>query len=258
MQNTFDGAHSVPVQFREGEKNFQGDLFLPENAQGALPLVLVVHEWWGKTGHVQQRAARISRELGYAALAVDLFGDAKMASSAQEAQALATPLFKDPAIGVHRLQSFVPAASAAVKGPVSIDAGRVASIGYCFGGTQSLNLARVGALPGDARLLGVVSFHGSLSSSLQAKAPVRPRILVLHGGADQMVPPQEVAAFKEEMKNAGAELLFHAYPGALHGFTNPEATERGKKFGIPIAYDEAADRDSWQRMASFLKGLFGR
>lgn len=246
------------VLVQDGDAALQGDLFLPEGAAGALPLVVVVHEWWGKTEHSESRARRIALELGYAALAVDLYGNSRKAANPEEAMGLATPFYKDPMIGVRRLQRFIVAAGEALRRPVSVDHARVAAIGFCFGGTQALNLARAGDLPGDFRLQGVVSFHGGLSSSLKGKAPIQPKVLVLHGGADKMVSAEELAAFHEEMRNAKAELSFHSYPGVLHAFTNPHATENGKKYGIPIAYDEAADRDSWTRMASFLKALFGR
>lgn len=245
------------VVIREGDRSYSGDLLIPEQPRGPLPLVLVTHEWWGKTEHSVARAGRIAEELGYAALAVDLFGTSKPATTVEEAQGLATPFYKDPMTGVRRLQAFIAAAPAALKPPGSIDRSRTAAIGFCFGGTQVLNLARAGELPGGSRLLGVVSFHGGLSAGLKARGPLQAKVLVLHGGADKMVPPEEVEAFREEMRSARADLDFHAYPGVLHGFTNPEATERGRKFQIPIAYDEAADKDSWERMKIFLKGLFG-
>lgn len=244
-------ATSTPVAFKEGGKTFQGDLYLPKNAIGPLPLVVVVHEWWGKSNHPIAQAKRITDEFGYAALAVDLYGDGTTVGTPQEAQALAMPFYKDPSMGVERIQKFIEAAPKS-----SVDVSKVVSIGYCFGGTQSLNLARSGKMPDDAKLLGVVSFHGGLSSSLKSEEPIEAKILVLHGAADKMVTDQDVMAFKEEMTKAHADLTFIAYPGALHAFTDPDATKIGEEFNIPIAYDAKADTDSWQQLKEFLRNTF--
>lgn len=252
-------AHSVPVTVKEGNRVFQGSISIPDSSKGALPLVVVVHEWWGKTEYPEMRANKIADDLGYAALVVDLYGEGKTAQNPQDAQALATPFYQDPNLGVNRIRKFIAAATEAAKqGNAAIDTSKIAAIGYCFGGTQVLNLARAGALPDNEKLVGVVSFHGGLASSLQAQGPIEPKLLVLHGAADKMVKQEEVSAFKDEMKKAKADLVFKAYPGALHAFTNPKATELGKKFQIPVAYDEKADKDSWIQMKSFLKKNFGK
>lgn len=250
-------ASEVNVNLKEGETTYKGTLYLPEKPAGKLPLVVVVHEWWGKTEHPESQAERLADELGYAALAVDLFGDGKTADNPKDAQGLATPFYQNPTQAVKRLQAFVTLAlDEAKEGKATLDPLKVAAIGYCFGGSQVLNLARAGGLEQQGKLLGVVSFHGGLASGLKAKKPMKTKVLVLHGAADKMVSDKEVAAFKSEMKKANAKLEFHAYPGALHAFTNPKATETGKKFGIPVAYDEKADADSWLKMKGFLKGLF--
>jgi len=244
-------ATSSAVTFKEDEKTFRGDLYLPKDMRGPLPLVVVVHGWWGKSHHPVAQAKRIADELGYAALAVDLYGDGKTVGTPQEARALAAPFYDEPSMGVERIQKFIAAAP-----KHSVNVSKIVCIGYCFGGTQSLNLARSGTMPDDARLLGVVSFHGGLSSSLKPQEPIRAKILVLHGGSDKLVTDQEVMAFKEEMKKAHADLTFIAYPGALHAFTDPEATKIGREFNIPIAYDAKADEDSWQKLGDFLRKTF--
>jgi dienelactone hydrolase len=252
-------ASSVPVNVTEAGKEYKGTLFVPSKpAAGPLPLVLVVQEWWGKTAYPDKRAAQIADELGYAALSVDMYGDGKTAETPAEAQALATPFYKNPEMGVKRLQAFAAAAPGAAKlAQVTLDASKTAAIGYCFGGAQVLNLARDGHLPAGETLAAVVSFHGGLASSLKAQPPILPKLLVLHGAADKLVKPEEVKAFKQEMKKDKAKMEFVAYPGAMHAFTNPEATEKGKRYGIPVAYNEAADKASWAKMKKFLKGVFG-
>jgi dienelactone hydrolase len=195
----------------------------------------------------------IADELGFAALAVDMYGEGKTVSTAAEAQALATPFYKNPMLGVDRLRKFAGAAeSSAKQSGFEINTSKIASIGFCFGGSQSLNLARAGGLGDAGKLLGVVSFHGGLASALKAEKPITAKLLVLHGAADQFVKPEEVAAFKTEMKADQADLTFKAYPGASHAFSNPEATEMGKKNHIPVAYQEKAAKDSWAKMKTFL------
>jgi dienelactone hydrolase len=250
-------AQSTPVTVKEGAKSFQGTLFYPDQVKGKLPLVIVVHEWWGKTEYPEMRAQKLADELGYAALAVDLYGEGKSVSTPPEAQALAGPFYKEPTVGVKRLREFAEAVPAAAKkAKISIDSSKIAAIGYCFGGTQVLNLARAGGLSGKEKLLGVVSFHGGLESSIKSSTPIHPKILVLTGAADPMVDEKQVDAFKEEMKKDKADFNVISYPGAKHAFTNPKATELGTKYNIPIAYNAEADQDSWVKMKNFLKGLF--
>jgi dienelactone hydrolase len=251
MTITSFAATSTSVTFNQDGKTFQGDLYLPRNAKGPSPLVIVVHAWWGKSRHPIERAKRIADDLGYAALAVDLYGDGKTVGTPQEAQALAMPFYEDPWMGVERIKKFIEVA------PTNfVDVSSVVSIGYCFGGTQSLNLARSGIMPHGSTLLGVVSFHGGLSSSLKPQEPIKARLLVLHGAADKLVTAQDVLAFKEEMKRASADLTFIAYPGALHAFTDPDSTTIGNTFNIPVAYDAKADEDSWNKLKEFLKESF--
>ncbi|MFL5815091.1 MAG: dienelactone hydrolase family protein [Bdellovibrionia bacterium] len=252
-------AQTTPVDLKEGGKSYKGTLVYPDHAKGSLPLVLVVHEWWGKTEYPEMRARKIADELGYAALAVDLFGEGKTGTTPPEATELAGPFYKDPMIGVKLLQQFAAAApTAAKKAGFSIDSAKIAAIGYCFGGSQVLNLARAGGLTGKEKLLGVVSFHGALESSLKAKSPIKPQILVLTGAADPMVDAKKVEEFKEEMKKDKAQFDVISYPGAKHAFTNQKATELGNKYKMPIAYNAEADADSWQKMKTFLSKIFSK
>jgi dienelactone hydrolase len=234
-------SYSPVVSFEENNKEFQAKVKLPKKFKGKVPLVIVVHEWWGRTPYIIGRAEKLTQE-GYAVLAVDLFGDGVTVETPKEAQALATPFYKDPQLGVNRLNQYIELAK---KDP-HIDSERIYVIGYCFGGTQVLNLARSGK-----KVKGVVSFHGGLTSTLSGKN-IPSEILVLNGGADPMVPAKDVAAFKKEMKKANAKFTFITYPGATHAFTNPKATQVGKKYNMPIAYDKKADEASWKELLKFL------
>ena len=250
-------AQSRPVDVKEGAVTYRGELILPDNAKKDLPLVVVVQEWWGKTDYPLMRGKKIADEFGYAALVVDLYGEGKTTDDPKIAGDLAGPFYKDSTIGVKRLEAFIAAAPAVAKaGGVNLDMNKIAAIGYCFGGTQVLNLARANDLPKGEDLRGVISYHGGLGSTIQAKEPNEIKFLVFHGADDKMVTAKDVTAFKKEMKDAKVDLTFHAYPGAVHAFTNPKATEIGQKYGIPIAYNKKADEDSWKKTKKFLKDLF--
>lgn len=211
------------------------------------PAVLVFHEWWGLNDYVRGRAEQLARQ-GYVAFAADMYGDGRTADSPAGASALMNGVLADIPAATERLK----AAWEQAKASPGVDPTRVAAIGYCFGGAMVLHAARIG-LP----LAGVVSFHGSLGCTHKA-APgsIRARVLVLHGAADVLVPDADVAAFKQEMADAGADYEFIAYDGALHGFTNPGATAKGKEFGLPLGYDAAVDARSWGDMQRFFERIF--
>ena len=242
---------SLPVTLTQSSIRYLGDLYFHSKYENQ-PLVVLVHEWWGKTSQLEMRARKLTEALGCASLAVDLYGEAKTASDPDEALALAKCFYEQPLKSMEMLESFVKLAfEEAKKVALHLDPQRIAAIGYCFGGTQVLNLAR----QPHTSLVAVVSFHGGLRSSFQTQK-IHPKILVLHGHQDKMVPQEEVEAFHQEMKTSQADFKFHAYPDAEHGFTNPEATSLGKRFELPIAYDAQADQDSWEKMCLFLKDIF--
>ena len=225
----------------------KGYLAYDESITGKRPGVLVVHEWWGLNDYARKRA-RMLAELGYTALAVDMYGDGKQAMHPDDAKAFSSELMKNFDVGKAR---FV-AAMEFLKQQASVDPSRIAAIGYCMGGGVVLHMARQGV-----ELKGVASFHGSLTAVKPAQSGViKAKILVLNGGADKFITPEQIEAFKQEMKAAGADFQFISYPGALHSFTNPEATELGKKFDMPVAYNAKADKESWDEMKNFLSTIF--
>ena len=224
----------------------KGFLGYDENVKGKRAGVLVVPEWWGLNDYARRRAHMLA-ELGYTALAVDMYGEGKVVPTPDEAGKLSSGAMKDFDVSKARFM----AALEFLKGQTTVDPNRIAAIGYCFGGGVVLNMARQGV-----DLKGVVSFHGSLTAVKPAQPDsVRAKILVLSGGADKFITPEQMEAFKQEMKGAGAGFQFISYPGALHSFTNPEATELGKKFNMPIAYDAKADKESWSEMRGFLSTI---
>lgn len=232
------------VEYMVDGKVMKGYLAYDDNVKGKRPGVLVVQEWWGVNDYIRRRV-RMLAELGYTALAVDMYGEGKTASNPDDAGKLSSAVFKNFDEGKARFA----AAEDFLKKQPTVDPDDLAAIGYCFGGGVALNVARQGT-----DLKGIVSFHGGLTAVKPAEpGTVKAKLLVLHGGDDKFVTPEQVEAFKQEMKNAGADFTFIAYPGATHAFTNPDATANGKKFNIPIAYNKKADMESWDEMKAFLE-----
>lgn len=235
------------TRYTAGGVTMKGYLAWDAAREGKRPGVLVVHEWWGHNEYARARARQLAA-MGYVALAVDMFGDGKTADHPDDAGKFAGAVFADLDGARARFEA---ARQRLTEHPLA-DGSRVAAIGYCFGGGIVLHMARFGL-----DLRGVASFHGSLDTKTPAQpGEVTAAVLVCHGGADSFIPAKVVAAFKQEMTGAGVALDFVTYEGAKHGFTNPGATDLGKKFDLPIAYDERADTASWERLAKFLAGVF--
>jgi len=224
----------------------KGFVVYDENKTGKRPAILVVHEWWGLNEYVKSRTRQLA-ELGYIAMAVDMYGDGKTAANPQQAQEFASPFYKDPQLAKTRLD----AALNKVKEYKQTDAANVAAIGYCFGGSVVLNSAKLGA-----DLKGVVSFHGGLAGVPAHKELLKAKILVCHGEADKFVPQKDVDALRHAMDSIGADYTFKSYANATHAFTNPDATKTGKQFNMPIEYNAAADKASWSDMQIFLTRIF--
>ena len=233
------------VNFTVGGKNYIGFVAYDENISGKRPAILVVPEWWGLNDYTKRRATQLA-ELGYMAMAIDMYGDGKVGNDPQSAQALATPFYQDPSL----TKKHIDAAIEKIKSFPQTDTSQIAAIGYCFGGFVVLNAAKLGA-----DLKGVVTFHGGLSGVAPNKDLLKAKILVCHGGDDQFENPH-VAEFKKQMDSVGADYTFKVYPGATHAFSNPDATAMGEKFNMPIKYNAAADSASWNDMKVFLKKLF--
>lgn len=232
------------LEYRQGDTRLLGYLAYPKDGTAKHPGVLVVHEWQGLNDYAKHRAEQLA-ELGYVALAADIYGDGKVAANPEEAAALSRLYKTDRTL----LRARVNAALDALKAQPNVDSNRLAAIGYCFGGTTVLELARSGAV-----LAGVVSFHGGLDTPSPADARnIKAKVLALHGADDPFVPPEQVQAFEEEMRRGEVDWRLVVYGGAVHGFTNPaNGTDNSKG----AAYNSAADRRSWQQMQAFFAELF--
>ena len=226
-------------------KNYTAFVVYDENIKGKRPAILVVPEWWGLNDYTKSRAKQLA-ELGYIAMAIDMYGDGKMGNDPTEAQALATPFYTNPAL----TKTHIDAAIDKIKTFDQTDTSKIGAIGYCFGGFVVLNAAKLGA-----DLKGVVTFHGGLQGVTPDSKLLKAKILVCHGGADEFENPH-VAQFKKQMDSINADYTFKIYPDATHAFSNPDATATGKKFDMPIKYNAAADTASWNDMEAFFNRVF--
>jgi len=239
--------HTETVQLDADGVELECFVAYDSQRDGPRPAVLIIHEWWGLTDYLRRRAKMLA-ELGYTALAVDMYGGGEVADNPDDAARLMNGVLGD----MSQADSRLGVALAYLQNLDSVDSRHIAAIGYCFGGAMVLHAARTG-LP----LAGVVSFHGALGSAHKpAPGSVRAKVMVCHGADDVLVPDDSVAALKDEMQAAGADLRFVAYPGALHGFTNPDADANGEKYGLPLAYSADTDQRSWQDMQTFFKEIF--
>jgi dienelactone hydrolase len=212
------------------------------------PGILIVHEWWGHNEYVRKRAQMLA-ELGYTGFALDMYGNGKNTTHPADAQKFSSEVNQNMEKGKQRFL----AALEFLKSHKSVDPNKVAAIGYCFGGSVVLEMARQGL-----DLDGVASFHGGLKLNTPAQAgKIKAKVLVCHGAADGFIPKEEVETFLKEMKDAGADVTFMSYPGSKHSFTNSGADELAKTAKIDIAYNAEADKKSWQDLQNFLKKIFG-
>ncbi len=231
------------IDYKDGKTKLQGYLAYDDSVQGPRPAVLVVHEWRGFNDYVKRRADQLAR-MGYVAFALDMYGKGVYAKDHEEAAKLS---------GVYRgdrqlMRSRAAAGLDVLMKRAETDPKRVAAIGYCFGGTTVLELAR-----GGADLAGVASFHGNLGTPHpEQTAAVKPKVLVLHG-ADDKGTSDGLQAFQDEMRNAKADWQVNIYGGAVHGFT---VKENGGDPSAGLAYDEKADKRSWRALEDFLAEVF--
>jgi len=229
------------IEYRQSDTVLQGFVAWDDAARGKRPGVLVVHEWWGHNEHARNQARRLA-EAGYVGFALDMYGKGKVTTHPQDAQAFVSEVTKDPAVLAARFN----AALDQLKRDPHVDTTKIAAIGYCFGGAVVLDMARTGA-----PLAAVATFHGALATKTPAQpGKIKARILVLAGGADPFVPPEQIDAFKREMQAAGARFDVIVYPGAKHGFTNPTAGQYGMD---QLAYNAEADQQSWAAMLKLFK-----
>lgn len=232
------------VTYRDGAATLEGYVVYDDAVAGQRPGVVVVHDWMGMGPFPKAKADALAR-LGYIAFAADIYGKGVRAKDSSEAAKLATIYKSDRPL----MRSRVTAAFDRLVAHPLADRNRLGAMGYCFGGTVVLELARSGA-----PVVGVVSFHGGLDTSTPAsRGTINSRVLVLHGADDPLVPPEQVKAFQDEMRRAGVDWQMVYYGGAVHSFTNPAAGNDPSK---GVAYNAKADARSWRAMKDFFGETF--
>ena len=245
---TLAAIRETPVTYSDGQTTMKGFVVYDDAKKDKRPGIVMVHEWWGITKHMHKEARRIAGQ-GYTAFLADMYGDARTANNPKDAGALSGAVMNDP----KAMESRFKAARDELAKQPTVDPTRIGAVGYCFGGAVVLNMARAGA-----DLAGVAGFHASLGLNTPAPAPgtVKAKILVLNGADDPFVKKEEYAKFKADLDAAKADYRVIEYPGAVHAFTNPEATELGKKFNLPLRYDAKANKEAEAESTKFFATVF--
>jgi dienelactone hydrolase len=238
--------HNQAIEYKDGDTVLEGWLAYDTSASAKRPGVLIVHQWKGLSD-VEKKRAEMLAELGYVAFCADIYGKGVRPVSGQEAGAIAGKFKNDRAL----LRRRVNAGLAELRRQPQVDGARVAAIGYCFGGTTVIELARSGA-----DVSGVVSFHGGLDSPNPADGKnIKCPVLILHGAEDPHVTPKDIEACLKELRDANVDWQMISYSGAVHAFTDWTATNSPSS---GAAYNEKADHRSWEAMKQFFAEIFGR
>jgi dienelactone hydrolase len=232
-----------PVTYQEGGTTMKGFVVYDDAVQGKRPGMVMVHEWWGITQHIHNEAQKFAQQ-GYTAFVADMYGDARTADNPKDAGALSGSVMKDPKV----MEARFNAARTKLAQHATVDPAHIGAVGYCFGGTVVLNMARAGA-----DLAAVAGFHASLGLNTPAPAPgtVKAKILILNGADDPLVKREQYDTLKKDLDAAKADYRIMEYPGAVHAFTNPEATELGQKFNLPLHYNAKVDREAKDEALKF-------
>ncbi len=243
-------VESLPIKVKGEEityatdsTNLKGYIAFDENATEKRPGVLIVHEWWGHNEYVRERADMLA-ELGYTAIAVDMYGEGKQADHPDDAGKFAMSVFSNLPEATARFN----AALEVLKGHESVNSDKIAAIGYCFGGSVVLTMANSGA-----DLDAVAAFHSGVQLPVMPSSDLKAKVLVCNGAEDPFISPESITAFKSAMDSINADYQYIAYPGVKHSFTSKAADANGEKFGLPLAYDADADAKSWERLQKLLE-----
>jgi dienelactone hydrolase len=234
------------IEYTQGGTTLKGYLAYDSAIKGKRPGILVVHEWWGHNEHARDRA-RMLANIGYTALAVDMYGDGKTADHPKKAGEFMNAAFKDWETSQARFNK----AKEVLQSHKTVDAERIGAIGFCFGGAVSLRMAR-----GGADLDGVVAFHSSLPLQ-PAVTNMKASVLVINGSQDGFLKPETVASFSSQMMAGNVDFTYMNLQGVKHSFTNKQADEFRKKFDIgALEYNKKADERSWAAMQNFFQRVF--
>lgn len=234
------------VTYATDSTNLKGYIAYDANEESKRPGIIIVHEWWGHNDYVRQRADMLA-ELGYTAIAVDMYGNGKQANHPDDAGKFAMSVMTNLPEATARFD----AAMELLKSHPSVNSEKIGAIGYCFGGSVVLTMANSGA-----DLDAVAVFHSGVQLPVMPNDKLKARILVCNGADDPFVNPESVVAYKTAMDSIGASYEYVAYPGVKHSFTSKEADANGEKFELPLAYDADADKKSWESLQELFSEVF--
>jgi dienelactone hydrolase len=234
------------VSYATEDTQMKGYISYDENKKGKRPGVIVVHEWWGHNEYTRERADMLA-ELGYVALAIDMYGDGKQAQHPEDAGKFSGMVMQNIDVAKARFD----AAMSVLMADPHVNTDEIAAIGYCFGGSVVLTMANLGK-----DLDAVAAFHSGVQLPVMPNENLKAKVLVCNGAADPFVSPESVTAYKAAMDSINADYKYIAYPDAQHAFTSKEADSLGKKFNLPLAYQKEADEKSWAELKSLLADTF--
>jgi len=234
------------VDYTSDSLKMKGYVAFNENSEEKRPGIIVVHEWWGHNDYVRQRADMLA-ELGYVAMAVDMYGDGKLAAHPDDAGKFAMSVMGNIDSATERFN----AALEMLKAHPSVDPNKIAAIGYCFGGSVALTMANAG-LDLDA----VAAFHSGVQLPVMPSDKLKAKVLVCNGAEDPFIPAESVENYKKAMDSLKADYKYIAYENATHSFTSKAADSIGKQFNLPLAYQKEADEKSWQELQQLLNRAF--
>jgi dienelactone hydrolase len=234
------------VTYATDSTSLKGYIAYNENKKGKRPGILIVHEWWGHNDYVRKRADMLAK-LGYTAIAVDMYGEGKQADHPEDAGKFAGMVMSNLPEATARFNAAVNL----LKKHESVDAEKLAAIGYCFGGSVALTMANNGA-----DLDAVAAFHSGVALPVMPNDKLKAKVLVCNGADDPFVSPESVSTFKTALDSIGAQYEYIAYPGVKHSYTSKEADANGEKFELPLAYDAEADQKSWESLQELFNEVF--
>ncbi|GAA4808566.1 dienelactone hydrolase family protein [Litoribaculum gwangyangense] len=239
-------VEGTEVSYSTDSTQMKGYMAYDKNLEGKRPGVIVVHEWWGHNDYTRKRADMLA-ELGYTAIAIDMYGDGKQAAHPEDAGKFSGMVMKNIDVAKARFD----AALNVLKNNPSVDSTKIAAIGYCFGGSVVLTMANAGE-----DLDAVAAFHSGVQLPIMPNNKLKAKVLVANGADDPFVSPESVANFKKAMDSIHADYKYVAYDGAKHAYTSKGATALGEKFGLPLEYNAEADAKSWEALQNLLTETF--
>ncbi len=234
------------VEYSTDSITMKGYLVHNKNTAEKRPGIIVIHEWWGHNDYVRERADMLA-ELGYTAMAIDMYGDGKQAAHPEDAGKFSGVVRNNVPLATARFD----AALEVLKKHPSVDASQIAAIGYCFGGSMALTMANTGK-----DLDAVAAFHSGVKLPVMPNDKLKAKVLVANGGADPFIPEETVEAFKAAMDSINADYEYIEFPEAQHAFTSKGADALGEKFNLPLKYNAEADAQSWQALKDLLNETF--